>query len=222
MEQASGLIPGEQNSMQGGCDAAERMAGGPTLAASFLGCLCRTQIPSIMLYCFCFPELLFSVLPTFFWGSKSPVCISTLGSFLSHFSSSLISAGRDKNYSWLSSCFLLCFYKRDLTSTEECKFYWDFLKKQTFSTWRSWIEAVACLRFFCNNNSIAFLFLLSVFSKGIWHTTQLQKGGGVLLARAWSQAQYFWWSCEPAFIFINRVWSRGGAGYESEQLVCLQ
>lgn len=49
MEQTSGLIPGEQNRMQGGCDAAERMAGGLTLAASLLGSLCRTQNPSIML-----------------------------------------------------------------------------------------------------------------------------------------------------------------------------
>lgn len=109
MEKTSGLIPREQNNMQGGCDAAERIAGGPTLAASLLGFSCRTQILSIMLiavaslssYSLCFQ--------TFCGGVKSPVCVSTLGSFLSHFSFSLLSTGRDRNYSLLSFCFLLWF-----------------------------------------------------------------------------------------------------------------
>lgn len=40
MEQTSGLIPEEQEkSMQGVCDAAERIAEGLTLAASLLGSL---------------------------------------------------------------------------------------------------------------------------------------------------------------------------------------
>lgn len=106
MERTSGLVPGEQKSMQGRCDAAGRMAGSPPVAASLLGSMCRTQIPSIVLITVA-SELLFFVLPTFLWGCKSPVCIPALCSFVSHFSSSLTSAGRDRNYNWLSFCFLL-------------------------------------------------------------------------------------------------------------------
>lgn len=75
MEKTSGLIPREQNNMQGGCDAAERIAGGPTLAASLLGFSCRTQILSIMLiavaslssYSLCFQT---------FCGGVKVLCVS--------------------------------------------------------------------------------------------------------------------------------------------------
>lgn len=176
MERTSGLISREQEEgMQGWC--CRENGWGPHSGNITFGVPVQDPNSFHHAYCCCFPELLFSVLPTFLWGCKSPVCISTLCSFLSHFSSSLTSAGRDRNYSLLFFRFLLWFKKKDLNSTEEFKFCWDFLKKQTFSTWRSGIEAVACLRFICKNNNVALLFLPLVSSKGIWHTAQLQKGG---------------------------------------------
>lgn len=54
------------------------------------------------------------------------------------------------------------------------------------------------------------IFTFSFLKRDLTYNTIAE--GRRLLARAWSQAQWFWWSCEPVFIFINRVWSRAEAG----------